>query len=321
MEKGLYFLESDLRFLGTPVPHTMMRRNTLRKLWLCSLVACCAFLFVLTPLALGLGGWADPAGGWDRVYNDFDLDQWTHNNGSDAWDGSAPGDAGMAPGGVHALVISGEGDPSGDATVVSIEDTGDPRGDGFSDPSNRKIYLENEVAIEGNFYEGGITFIARLRVNPSPIDAPADGYTLHDGGKGNVGIVHNDAPGNLSFSIDTGGLLYFGNEDQAPLEIGDEFQFHSIWATAVMSGDLYTVNVYVDGSAEPAFSGDIALGDGSDGDIYPNYVAMGTGSTGRDAAIQVDYIGYKAGVHVPALATAVSPTSKLPVMWGELKSK
>jgi hypothetical protein len=287
-----------------------------------SMVFCWVCLLTLAPLAFGLGGWADPPGGWDRLYDDFDdLTQWTHNNGSDAWDESAPGEADMAPGGVQALVIFGMGDPSGDATVLSLEDTGDPRGDGFADPSNRKLYLENEVAIDGNFYEGGITFIARFRVNPDPIDAPADGYTLHDGGKGNVGIVHNDAPGNFSFSLDTDGLLYFGNEDQAPLEVGDEFQFHSIWATAVMSGDLYTVNVYVDGETEPSFSGDIALGTGSDGDIYPNYVAIGTGSTGRDGAIQVDYIGYKAGVNPPALATAVSSVGKLSTVWGALKSE
>lgn len=162
--------------------------------------------------------------------------------------------------------------------------------------------------------------MARLRVNPNPLDAPADGYTLHDGGKGNVGIAHHDAPGNFSFSLDTGGLLYFANEDQPPLEVGDEFQFHSIWATAVLTGDLYTINVYVDGDMNPAFSGDIALGDGSDGE-FTNYIAVGMGSTGRDGAVQIDYVGYKAGIYVPTSATAVTPGGKLPSLWGELKSK
>jgi len=281
---------------------------------LSSMVICCAFLLVLAPLALGLGDWGDPPGGWDVLFDDFNLDEWGHDNGSDAWDESAPGDAGMAPGGVVTEVVDG-------VTVISIEDTGDPRGDGFADPSNRKLYLQQDLGVDGNIFEGGITFTARLRINPSPVDAPADGYTLHDGGKGNVGIVYHDAPGNLSFALDTGGLLYFGNETQAPLEVGDEFQFHSIWATAVLAGaDVYTVNVYLDGDAGPAFSGDIPLGTGSDGE-FPNYVAVGAGSTGRDGAIQVDYIGYKAGIHVPSLATAVRPAHKLPSLWGELKSK
>jgi len=33
-----------------------------------------------------------------------------------------------------------------------------------------------------------VTFVARFRINPNPVEAPADGYTLHDGGKGEVGI-------------------------------------------------------------------------------------------------------------------------------------
>jgi hypothetical protein len=270
-----------------------------------SMVICCACF--LAPLAYGVGGWADPSGGWDVFFDDFNLADWAHDNGSDAWDGSAPGEAGTAPGGVIAEVVDG-------VSVVSIEDTGDPRGDGFDDPSNRKIYLQQDLGVEGNIFENGVTFTARLRINPNPMEALADGYTLHDG------VVHHDAPGNLSFSLDTGGLLYFGNEEQPPLELGDEFQFHSIWATAVLAGDLYTVNVYVDGDMIPAFSGDIALGDGSDGE-FPNYVAVGAGSTGRDGAIQVDYIGYKAGIHVPGSASAVRPAHKLSSLWGEVKSK
>ena len=54
-----------------------------------SMVICWVCLLTLAPLAFGLGGWGDPPGGWDRIYSDFDdLAQWTHNNGSDAWDGS-----------------------------------------------------------------------------------------------------------------------------------------------------------------------------------------------------------------------------------------
>jgi len=204
--------------------------------------------------------------------------------------------------------------------VLSVEDTGDPRGAGFSDPSNRKIYLVRDLGIEGNVFEGGVTFVARWRINPNPVEAPANGYTLHDGGKGQVGIVYHETPANFSFALDTGGLLYFANETQEPLNVGNEFQFHSIWATAQLAGDVYSVNVYVDGNLTTAFSGDVAFGDGSDGE-FPDYIAVGMGSTGQDGAMQVDYVGYKAGIYEPLSATAVEPSDKLPGLWGKLKSR
>lgn len=279
------------------------------------LVFCISFVF--SPLAFGLGGWNDPPGGWDRLYEFDDMEGWVHNNGSDSWDESAPGEEGTAPGGAHIVKVPGQGDPSGDATVISIEDTGDPRNAGFNDPSNRKIYLENEVDFSGNMFEDGVTFIARWRINPEPIEAPADGYTMHDGGKGQVGIIHNAVPGNLSFSLDTNGALYFGQDgSEEVLEIDDEFKFHAIWVTAT----LEKVEVYLDGDTTPIFSDAITFGNGSDGDIYPNYVTVGLGSTGRDGAIQVDYIGYKIGLFAPE-AFSVDPGGKLPGIWGELKAE
>jgi len=280
----------------------------------CFLIVCC-FLLMVTPLAFGQE-WGDPPGGWDGWYNDWaDLADWNHDNGSDQWDETEPGVG--APGGV--IVETVDGDP-----VLSIEDTGDPRDAGFPEPSNRKIYFQQEATSAGNIFEDGATFIARWRINPNPLEAPANGNDLHDGGKGHVGIVHDSAIAgdttdyNLSFCLDTGGLLYFANESQAPLEVGDEFQFHAVWATAVISGGAVSLNVYVDGGMTPAFSGDVTLGDGTDGN-FANYVAVGMGSTGRDGAIQVDYIGFKSGIHEPAVGAAVTPADKLPSMWGEMK--
>jgi hypothetical protein len=276
----------------------------------------CAFLLTFTPLAFGLGGWSDPPDGWDGLYEFDDLKDWTHNNGSDEWDGSAPGEKGKAPGGADIVKVPGEGDPSGDATVVSIEDAGDPRDAGFADPSNRKVYLEHAIDFRGNMFVDGVTFIARWRINPDPIDAPANGYTMHSGGKGEVGIVHDAAPGNLSFSLDTGGVLYFGNDGaEKKLQIGDEFQFHTVWAAATLDN----VDVYLDGDLEPVFSDAITFGDDSDGE-YANYLTVGLGSTGGDGAIQVDYIGYKIGIYTPE-PLAVNPADKLPYLWGELRSE
>ena len=286
----------------------------------CFLIVCCAFLLVVGSLAFGQE-WDEPPGGWDGWYNDWaDLADWNHDNDSDQWDGSAPGEAGTSPGG--AIVEMFDGDP-----VLSIEDTGDPRNAGVAEPSNRKIYLQQEATSVGNIFEDGVTFIARWRINPNPLEAPANGYILHDGGKGQVGIVHDGSEAgdgvdyNLSFAMDTGGLIFFASENQSTaLEVGDEFQFHAVWATAVISEGGVSLNVYLDGEMTPAFSGDVTLGDGND-DNFANYLAVGMGSTGQDGAMQVDYIGFKAGIYEPSLGAAVSPTDKLPYIWGKLKSR
>lgn len=301
------------------------------------LLISCAFLLIFITQVFSLGKWADPPGGWTGLFT-FDnlkgktlktddkaaLDgEWNHDNGSDEWAGNAPGTAGKAPGGVAINVLPGEGDPSGDAVVLSIEDTGDPTAKGFADPNNRKIYLEHEVPFKGNIFSDGVTFIARWRVNPKPVEAPADGYTLHDGGKGEVGIIHDGGLGgdgvtlDLSFALDTGGLLYFGNENQPPLNVGDEFKFHTVWATAKQAGGMCTVKIYMDGSLKTIFSGDMTLGDGSDAS-FGNYIAVGLGSTARDGAIQIDYVGYKTGVFTPT-PYSVEPFNKLPGIWGKLK--
>jgi hypothetical protein len=291
-------------------------------------------------MAFALGGWSDPPGGWDLLVQFDDLlgkdlategnaaldGNWNHDNGSDAWDGSAPGDG--APGGVMIEVVPNAGDPSGNAVVLSIEDTGDPRKKGFADPSNRKVYLMREIPTADNIFENGVTFIARWRINPTPKEAPADGYTLHDGAKGQVGIVHAGAVAgdgvnaNFSMALDSGGILYFANEGQDPLDVGDEFQFHTVWAIvkANPAGD-YDVTIYLDGSDAPVFEGTIPLGDGIESSPnFANYITVGLGSTGRDGAIQVDYIGYKLGVYSPTPA-AVSPADKLPTSWGRIKAR
>jgi hypothetical protein len=281
----------------------------------CFLIVCCAFLLIIAPLTFAQ--WGDPPGGWDGWYSDWaDLADWNHDNGSDQWDETPPGVGAL--GGVIVETVDGE-------EVLSIEDAGDPRDAGFPDPgSNRKIYFQQEATSAGNIFEDGVTFIARWRINPNPLEAPANGNDLHDGGKGHVGIAHDSEIAgdttdyNMSFALDTGGLLYFANEDQAPLEVGDEFQFHAVWATAVLAGDLASINVYLDGATDPAFSGDVTLGDGTDGN-FANYVAVGMGSTGRDGAIQVDFIGFKSGIYEPAVGAAVTPADRLPSMWGEMK--
>jgi hypothetical protein len=289
-----------------------------------------AFLTILLVLLVcggtsyALDGWGDPAGGWDLLVEFDDLlgvalatddaaaldGTWNHDNGSDAWDGSVPGEADKAPGGV--MVEEAEG-----VVVLSIEDAGDPRDAGFSDPSNRKLYFTKEIAYDGDILADGVTLVARMRINPNPVDAPADGYDLHDGAKGQVGIGSLAVPKLFSLALDTGALR-FGAEDQEPVAIANELEFQSIWATVMGDGDMHNVNVYLNGSTDPVFSGPIALGDGSDSD-FANYLAVGMGSTGRDGAVQIDYVGYKAGLFAPGAATAIDPSAKLSTRWAEIK--
>lgn len=286
----------------------------------------CIILLCLGTYSHAIDGWADPVGGWDLLV-EFDgllgktletadaaaLDGiWNHDNGSDQWDSSAPGTADTSPGGVVVEEVDG-------AVVLSIEDTGDPRDDGFADPgSNRKIYFTRDIGYDGDILADGVTLIARLRINPNPKEAPANGYTLHDGAKGHVAIGSLAVPSLFSLALDEGAVLYFGAEDQDPITVSSEFEFQSVWATIVASEDQHEVNIYINGSTDPAFSDVMTLGDGDDS-IFANYLAIGAGSTGRDGAVQIDYIGYKAGVFQPELGTAVNPAGKLSTTWGELK--
>lgn len=183
---------------------------------------------------------APPTGGWTYKFEgdkrepgggtDFDaLDgTWSHNNGSDAWDGSEVGGilkvdggylASNAPGGVSALTESG-------TTFLRIQDTGDPRNYGFTDPSNRKVYLGHSITGDGGSesqMDEGITLSFRARIPTKakasgPIDDwyrqnqqaggvkpypdEGDGYVTSDGGKGNF-VIAQASGGAIAFSLTT----------------------------------------------------------------------------------------------------------------------
>jgi len=177
----------------------------------------------------------DPDGGWTYVYTgdagnpgaDFTaLDgTWSHDNGSDSWDESQIGSG--LPGGVNVLTDDG-------VTFVRLQETGDPRDHGESDPSNRKIFfghqlideIDQAVADEILTLHGiTISFRARLSTTP-PLDdvhpdaggavtlwpAGGDGYVNHDGGKGSFG-VHQEAGGDQMISFN---LSVASDDDELP---------------------------------------------------------------------------------------------------------
>ena len=164
----------------------------------------------LIPLAV----WAQPAyppppGGWTYIYNvtndiiipaipgnfDFLDGTWSHQNGSDGWDGSAPGGVlatssggfatGNAPGGVTNYTESG-------VTFLRIQDTGNPNG--YLDPNgagyggsfnNAKMWfghqmntdpaVTNNSLVVSNVLDAGVTLTFRARIpKPANTTSPLD---------------------------------------------------------------------------------------------------------------------------------------------------
>ena len=181
-------------------------------------------------------GFAEPAGGWTYVYNGDKADAgaagsgftsldglWSHDNGSDEWDGSAPGGelgASNRPGGVGSF-------EEGGVQFLRIQDTGDPRDYGYADPgSNRKIYLGHDMSSLGAStaqLDEGLTLSFRARIptpskSKSPLDslhrdgqqaggvkpypADGDGYVTSDSGKGNF-VLAQSSGGAIAFSLTT----------------------------------------------------------------------------------------------------------------------
>ncbi|MCC7376345.1 MAG: hypothetical protein IT581_16930 [Verrucomicrobiales bacterium] len=204
------------------------------KSFLPSWLGCFAALLLPTGLHAGVA-YPDPAGGWSYIYganagedvfgggSDFDaLDgTWSHNNGSDQWDGSGIGgtfEAGVnAPGGAKVY-------QEGGVSYLRIQDTGDPRDYGYGDPGNRKVYFGHDISAHGaadNALDQGVTISFRARIpapaktsspldplhrdgqnaaGPKPYPDAGDGYVTSDGGKGNF-VIKQQTGGAFAFSL------------------------------------------------------------------------------------------------------------------------
>lgn len=180
-------------------------------------------LSLFSSVAIAGVDFGDPDGGWTYIYSGdaaapgagyTALDgTWTHDNGSDQWDESEIGSG--LPGGVNALSEEG-------VNFVRLQETGDPRDHGATDPSNRKIYFGHSLTDEltadvaDTILNNGVTisFRARLSTTPplddlnaagasttSPWPAEGDGYVVHDGGKGSFGICQANPTTTISFCL------------------------------------------------------------------------------------------------------------------------
>lgn len=281
---------------------------------------------------------------------------WSHDNGSDAWDGSTIGGTlksgafgvGNAPGGVISIT-------EGSSTYLRIQDTGDPRAytPAFPDPGNRKIYFGHDISKEGaptNVLDSGVTLYFRARLatggtldplypgggKNSPIPSTGDGYLIHDGGKGSFGIKQASG-GIISFSLTTvadngvaAGLLMNnlnGKAVTAAVNSGspgttnilqfDPTQWHEFWIT-VQADDTGKGTHKVNVYLDGGATPNSFFVTAGDGSDFTgiSYIAMGAGSTGQGGALDVDYFDYKVGATAPAGATGGRPSIALPKLIG-----
>ena len=193
------------------------------------LVSCytCILLAVAGALAADFPA---PPGGWTYLYTGDQLivgedgggwtsldGTWTHDNNSDAWDGTAIGGA-FVPGGGGFGVNSPGGASLGTQNSVGylrMQDTGDPRDYGYADPNSRKVYFGHNIGSDidpvkaQTIMRSGVTLTFRARIPTlakagPPLDplhrdgqqangvqsypTNGDGYVTSDGGKGNFVI-------------------------------------------------------------------------------------------------------------------------------------
>jgi len=202
-----------------------------------------------------------------------------------------------------------------DVTFLRIQDVGDPRSLGISDPSNRKIYLTRPTDASLD----GLRLEVRMRVATTPpLDDqvsgdpwPAEGigYHIRDGGKGMIGV--SDGVGIISFSLGQAGeadypdatsdLLVMNNlvgtepsgdvdtgeGDLNAVAIDDASQWNTFVIDIIAGGaGTHIVTVSANGGLEQSF--DVTVGEGTEADVP--YVAIGSSGTGGITAFDVDYI-------------------------------
>ena len=240
-------------------------------------------------------------------YDGGELDEtWDHDNGSDAWDGTGPGEGN--PGGAVSLTED-------DVTFLRIQDTGDPRDLGISDPSNRKVYLTRltDISLDGLTLELSMRVATTApldnQISGDPWPAEGIGYHIRDDGKGMIGV--SDGVGIISFSLGQAGepdyidaasdLLVMNNlvgtEPSGDVDTGDAatavnmvaIEDATQWNTFVINivaGGAGTHVVTVSANGGPAESFDVTEGVGTEGGSA--YIAIGSSGTGGITAFDVD---------------------------------
>ncbi|NIP95069.1 MAG: lamin tail domain-containing protein, partial [Akkermansiaceae bacterium] len=285
--------------------------------WFSSGVRVPGWLPLLVCLTPGLRAEPDffpPIDGWDYIYtgdaaaatSEAALDgTWDHNNGSDEWDGTAPG-AG-APGGLDIVAV--EGEPGNHALLMVDAVTESGR------DNNRRLALTHNLAsgegVAGDFLDDGATISFRVRL---PSGAPdlgggPNGLNPPAGQKG-IFNIRQDA-GRIGFALGVAGTDSAYPESGMLISNGEEAVFHSMnptawnecWITIRQNAEnssLYDLQLYLNGGSTPALSTSVALNPAAE-ESYP-YLSMQLSSTSELAAVEVDFFAFKEGVHRPGSA-------------------
>ncbi|HKQ39135.1 MAG TPA: immunoglobulin domain-containing protein, partial [Verrucomicrobiae bacterium] len=278
-----------------------------------------------------------PPGGWTYRFNgdaiatlgSAALDgTWNHDNGSDAWAGDWRGVDNPPAGGLS--ITNG---------ILTMEDV---VVSGANNDNRRLYFthvLSQDTLTNANtILSDGVTFTFRARLTP-PTDplveltnAP-NGFINVADGKGMIGMRQSGSSGMIiSFSLnmaseDTNATTMYdfpaaglhmnnlnGNvrtDRVDPGEAGtvnvfpiDPTAFHEFWITVQDNGSdpgTHRVSVYADGSTNAAIF-NVTAGIGADGSPITNYMAIGLPSAVQRGAFDLDWVGYKQGVHIPQQA-------------------
>jgi len=215
-----------------------------------------SFMIACAPALQSAPLYPAPSGGWTYIYNGDQrivgddtsfswLDgTWSHDNNSDAFDGSELGGTfgdGNRPGGVSLLSQDGD-------TFIRLQDTGDPRDYGYSgDPSNRKVYFGHDVAGDSTapnvdtLLDDGVTITFRARI-PTAAKASSGGQFLidplhrsHSGGAG-FGDYPDDGDGYVTWDSGKGNFVIRQGGDGTADHPGGALAFSFTQTTDIVNG-------------------------------------------------------------------------------------
>jgi len=223
-------------------------------------------LFVLAQTARAdRGGWADPAGGWDIVYEGGKMpltDGWYNLGGSDDPVGYDADD-------VTTQVVAGVGDtedgsnPAADAIVLRVQDNSTG-----TDGTGRKIKFTKPF--EGTYagttidnhlinVEGGVTICVRWRVTSGTLMVPAgdqDLFSYRHYCVGIDGVDGDDGRCGLGIGNEYARWCRGDDSNSTPIAVGEmRTGFRTFWIIMEKkTGDQenFGGTVYLDGGVTPA---------------------------------------------------------------------
>ena len=252
-----------------------------------------------------------PGGGWNYLFEGNAaagsateaLDgTWDHNNSSDQWDGTAPGTGN--PGGIAVVPVAGEPGNSALLMVDAVTTSGTN--------NNRRLALTHNLAsgegVPADFLDDGATIAFRLRLPTSAGDLPSapDGLNPYSGAKGMVNL--RGSRGRISFALGMAGTdssyqqdgMLISDNNSSFFQPLDPTAWNEFWVTTgqnAADASLYDLKVYRNGSTVPIIARTIKLSTTVD-ESYP-YLSLQLSATNQKAAVEVDYIAFKNGIHLP----------------------